>query len=575
MTRGFPATFIVALAVSSALTACASVAPVPPVGQEEPRLAPAKAPMMPAMLPPAVPPAMSSRDLELARAAHVLNRLAFGPRPGEARRVAAMGIDRWIDQQLRPETIVDEGATVALKGCDIWTAPVEKAVETLSGPTRMSGTAVSSTGQTVQMMNFTVMGPFLDIVSRDSAYKASVFSLGYLDTAQLLACRLARVEGSDRQLLEVMTDFWENHFSIQGNRLPTRGSIIEWDRAVIQPHALGRFRTLLGAVAHSPSMLAFLDNAVNTATDPNENYGRELLELHTLGVDGGYTQADVMNVTRAFTGWTHDRVGLSARDAMFSLSRVRFVFDSASHDLGAKVVLGHQLPADRGMEDGEDVLTLLARHPSTARFIARKLVVRFVSDAPPEKLVERAAATFLRTDGDIREVVRTIVTSPEFFSPAAYGAKFKSPHELVLSTRRALGAPIDTAAAGIDFLVALEQRPFSKLAPDGWPETAAPWMTIGAMLTRFDIAARIAYSDVPSIPITSWPAWKTLVNRPFEAQVEGVIRELFSNHVSDATRAAFLGLRPVAETPDTPMARERALRELLALALSSPEFQRR
>jgi uncharacterized protein (DUF1800 family) len=560
MTRGCPATFIVALAASSALTGCASVAPVPPSREESPQS------------PREAPPAVFSEEAELARAAHVLNRLAFGPRPEEARRVARMGVERWIDQQLRPESIVDSAATIALKGCDIWTVPVETAVATLSGPTRMSDQR-SVNGQTVRMIS--VMGPFLDVVSRDSARKAGLFSLGHLDTGQLLACRMARVEASDQQLVEVMTDFWENHFSIQGNKLPTRGSILEWDRAVIRPNALGRFRTLLGAVAHSPSMLVFLDNALNTAKEPNENYGRELLELHTVGVNGGYTQADVMNVTRAFTGWTHDRVGLNARDALFSVSPVRFVFDSANHDAAEKVVLGHRLPAGRGLEDGEDVLTLLSRHPSTARFIAHKLAVRFVSDVPPDALVDRAAATFLRTDGDIREVVRTIVTSPEFFSPEAYRAKFKSPHELVLSTRRALGAPVDTAAEGIDFLVALEQRPFSKLAPDGWPETAAPWMNIGGMLTRFDIASRIANGEVASIPITSWPAWKTLVNRPFEAQVEGVIRELFSDQVSDATRSALLGIRPVAETPDTPIARERALRELLALALSSPEFQRR
>jgi uncharacterized protein (DUF1800 family) len=198
-----------------------------------------------------------------------------------------------------------------------------------------------------------------------------------------------------------------------------------------------------------------------------------------------------------------------------------------------------------------------------------------VSDVPPDALVERAAQTFLGTDGDIREVMRTIVTSPEFLSPESYGAKFKSPQEFVLSMRRALGAPVDTAAEAIDFLVALEQRPFSRLAPDGWPETAAPWMNVGGMLTRFDIANRVAQGEFPSIPVESWSSWKRLVGAPFETQVDIVIRELLNSRASRETRAALLASGPSAEEADTPAVRERALREIMALALSAPEFQRR
>ena len=221
------------------------------------------------------------------------------------------------------------------------------------------------------------------------------------------------------------------------------------------------------------------------------------------------------------------------------------------------------------------MLDILARHPSTARFIARKLAVRFVSDSPPAALIDRAAETFKRTDGDIREVVRTIVTSPEFDSPAVYGAKVKSPLELVLSIRRVLGAPVDTAAEVIDFLVALGQPPFGRLTPDGWPETGSAWATAGAMRERVNLAVRIANGEFPSIPVTAWPEWPTLSTQPFDAQLDGVIRSILSGRVSAATRSAMASARPGLNDADTPDARQLRLRELIALALGSPEFQRR
>jgi uncharacterized protein (DUF1800 family) len=401
----------------------------------------------------------------------------------------------------------------------------------------------------------------------------------------LLACRLARVEASDQQLLEVMTDFWQNHFSVFGGKVPSRESIVQWDREVIRPNALRRFRDLLGAVAHSSAMLEYLDNAVSRAGRLNENYARELLELHTLGVDAGYTQADVIAVARAFTGWSHNVRGRVSIETSKGVtievyprqqvdSAQTFVFDSTRHDAGEKLVLGRTLPPGRGLEDGEEVLDLLARHPSTARFIARKLAVRFVSDSPPEALVERAAATFTRTDGDIREVVRTIVTSPEFFSPDVYGAKVKSPLEMVLSARRALAAPVDTAAEAIDLLIALGQPPFGRETPEGWPETASGWMNAGAIVARIDVAVRISRGDYPSIPVESSPAWNRLVNRPFDEQVDGVLETLFSGRSSPELRAALVAARPPADQ-DTADVRELALRRLIALALGSAEFQRR
>jgi uncharacterized protein (DUF1800 family) len=513
-------------------------------------------------------PAQNAGDRALA--AHVLSRLAFGPRPGDIDRVAAMGVDRWIEQQLRGEQIQDVSAAKALVGCALWTDPVARVAQDLAGPIIERSQRPGPSGA---MMTTLSISRGVQVVKRDSALRSERFVSELLANGQMLAGRLTRAESSDQQLIEVMTDFWENHFSIWSRTVLGRGSIVEWDRAVIRPRALGKFRDLLGAVAHSPTMLHYLDNDASGAGALNENYGRELLELHTLGVDGGYTQADVNDVARAFTGWAHSlgtggSIGFSRSDERAPA----FQFDPRRHDTASKAVLGHSLRGGRGIEDGEDVLDILARHPSTARFIARKLAVRFVSDSPSPSLVERAAATYLRTDGDIREVMRTIVTSAEFRSPSVFGVKVKTPVELVLSTRRALGAPVDTAAEMIDLLIDLEQAPFGHLTPEGWPETGARWMNAGAMRTRVAMARQISDGAIPSIPVEQWPDWPALSREPFERQVDGVIRTLLNGRVSDRTRAVLVAARPRS---DGAAARTNAMRELVAIALSSPEFQRR
>ena len=265
-------------------------------------------------------------------------------------------------------------------------------------------------------------------------------------TAQMQAARITRAVASDRQLEEVMVDFWFNHFNVYAQKGAVRWMLPAYEREAIRPHALGRFRDLVLATARHPAMLFYLDNWLSTRADLvipggpnagrrmglNENYARELMELHTLGVDGGYTQQDVIEVARCFTGWTIDRPQQGGG----------FVFRPLAHDRGAKRVLGQVIPAGGGQQDGERVIDILVRHPSTARFIATKLARRFVSDDPPAALVERAAATFRRTDGDIRAVLATIVTSPEFWSADAYRAKIKTPLEVVASAVRALDGRI-------------------------------------------------------------------------------------------------------------------------------------
>jgi uncharacterized protein (DUF1800 family) len=354
-----------------------------------------------------------------------------------------------------------------------------------------------------------------------------------------------------------MTDFWENHFTVFSGKGLTRLFIPEYDRDVIRPRALGNFRDLLGAVAKSPAMLFYLDQFQSTvdsthnslrgvrlprartalrARGLNENYARELLELHTLGVDGGYTQRDVIEVARALTGWSMN----PRQDA-------EFTFRPEIHDADAKIVLGHRLPAGRGVEDGEAVLDIMARHPATAHFIARKLAIRFVSDDPPPALVERAAQTFLETDGDIREVVRTIVTSPEFFSRAAYHSKVKSPFELVASALRAVGAQPDTTPRSAQVVAFLGQPIFGHQAPNGWPETGDAWMNAGAILNRINFGLSLASGRVPGASVAQWSEADKLRSASRTQQVDAVVSAFLGGQASPDTRDILLsGENPLA-----------------------------
>jgi uncharacterized protein (DUF1800 family) len=418
---------------------------------------------------------------------------------------------------------------------------------------------------------------------------------------------VARAVASERQLEEVLVDFWLNHFSVfSGKSAQERYYLAQYEREVIRPRVLGNFRELLGAVAKHPAMLIYLDNFQSTAdsTRPtlapvlqnqrrgrgaqlpqrqvrrglNENYARELMELHTLGVDGGYTQADVVNVARAFTGWTIRPPQLGQGDG--------FLFAPINHDAGEKTVLGVKMRAGRGVEDGEQVLDILAKHPSTARYIARNLAVRLVSDEPPADLVERAAATFTRTNGDLREVVRSIVTSPEFFASAAYRAKVKSPFELVVSAVRTTGAAPDATPQTATLIAQLGQPVFGRQTPDGWPETGDEWINTGAILNRINFGMAMAAGRIPGARPNTWPLAPALRRAPREQQVDAVIAAFLGGEASTETRAILLaGNNPLAGAPaEDPAMSERPFRQLpkleglpqiVGLALGSPEFQRR
>jgi uncharacterized protein (DUF1800 family) len=503
-----------------------------------------------------------------------LNRLTFGPRPGDVQRVRAIGLDNWIDEQLRPDKINDSGIEKFLAGYPAINQDQNGLLRQYSEQQRARRQVRQERADTTRAMNGA------DSMAMRQQLQQQ-FNLTRQVVTQLQSSRVARAVASDRQLQEVMTDFWENHFNIYAQKGgPEPYYLTDFDQNVIRPRALGKFRDLLEAVAQSPAMLFYLDNARSMAdsTRPtlnaqgnigavrmrpmrrgglggimggmrgseqmqrqqqqqqrqrqglNENYGRELLELHTLGVDGGYTQQDVINVARAFTGWTIKPPPQGGG----------FIFRPQVHDAGEKIVLGHKLAAGRGMEDAEDVLDILAKSPATARFISFKLARRFVSDSPSKALVDHAAQVYLRTDGDIREVLRSIITSPEFFSQQAFRSKVKSPFEVVVSAMRALNAAPDSTPRSAQVIAFLGQPIFGHQAPNGWPETGDAWMNTGAILNRINFGMAVAAGRLPGADIRAIPALDTIRSASRDKQVDAVVATILNGMVSPDTRAVLV-----------------------------------
>jgi uncharacterized protein (DUF1800 family) len=422
---------------------------------------------------------------------HALNRLAYGPRPGDVERVKQIGLSVWIDQQLRPDAIDDSALKARLP-------------EQPPRPTTLG-----------------------DPMAERQWGRQSVQALS--------AEKVNRAVYSERQLEEQLVDFWFNHFNVFAGKGRTSSWVAEYERTAIRPHVFGKFRDLLGATAKSPAMLFYLDNWLSAdpeaaeriqqqrparrggpagdAQQPqpqqaqqrrrglNENYARELLELHTLGVDGGYTQRDIVEVARAFTGWTiapareQQRQGRAAArllDMAGAVQDGQFRFTPMLHDRGEKTVLGQKIKAGGGIDDGERVLDIIARHPSTAHHIAYQLAQRFVADEPPKTLVDRAAKKFRDTDGDLREVVRTIVTSDEFFSKDVRGAKLKTPLEFLASGLRATGREMRDGRQLLRALMEMGMPLYMCQPPTGYDDTAETWVSAGALVARMNIAQQIA-----------------------------------------------------------------------------------
>ncbi|HET7699142.1 MAG TPA: DUF1800 domain-containing protein [Vicinamibacterales bacterium] len=479
---------------------------------------------------------------------HVLNRTGFGARPGDVERVREEGIAAYIERQLRPHSIDDRDVDARLA-----------ALETL----RMSPRELAS-GYFIPALDARRAAnarPAPDTMTMDAPPARTPEEMQAARKARQVLVELSeqkvlRAAFSERQLEEVMVDFWFNHFNVFAGKGATMNHVTAYERDAIRPHVFGRFRDLLGATAKSPAMLFYLDNwqSAGPAARPggqraglltrggqrrpqrglNENYGRELMELHTLGVDGGYTQQDVVNVARAFTGWTIDQPRLGGG----------FRFDERLHDGGEKVVLGRTIKAGGGQSDGERVLDILASHPSTATFIATKLVRRFVADTPPPALVARAAGRFRDTGGDIREVVRTILTSPEFFAPPAYRAKVKTPFEFVVSAVRATGTDVFEAEPLVQAVRQLGMPLYMCQPPTGYADRADAWVNTGALLNRMNFALQLVSGRMRGVRPGSGAAGAAL-----------------GGDVSAATAAT------IAKAADP--------RQTAALTLGSPEFQRR
>jgi uncharacterized protein (DUF1800 family) len=533
---------VLAIVLAALVAGCSSAPrPAPPPGTAQP------GPSAPAPAPPGLPPT-SLTEAQLAF--HVLGRLGYGPRPGDLERVQQVGIVAWIDAQLDPGR-VDDG-------------PLEAHLAPLRVPT-MTARAL--------MEAYPPPTPAAPVMTRTDLSPQRM--IGELQQARVL-----RAVYSERQLLEVMVDFWLNHFNVFAGKGPVRYYLPAYEREAIRPFALGRFRDLLGAVARHPAMLFYLDAWLSVAPDVrrgdrraglNENYARELLELHTLGVDGGYTQDDIVEIARAFTGWTidHPRPG-------HPRSGGGFVFDGRAHDRGAKTILGHRLPPGGDREEGERVLDIVARHPATARFLATKLARRFVADAPPPALVERAAAVFRETDGDIRAVVRAIVRSPEFVAETAYRAKVKTPLEFTVSALRALAARTDAGSPVQRTLLGMGEPLYGAQAPTGYPDVTGAWVSPGGLLARLNfaqalVAGRLAGTSVDLTGLLDGSANADQV-------ADRLMERLLGADVSPDTRAV---LRDALAQPavlraalDDPVVAP-DLAKVAALVLGSPEFQRR
>jgi uncharacterized protein (DUF1800 family) len=446
---------------------------------------------------------------------HAINRLTYGPRPGEVERVRALGLNKWIELQLSPARIDNSALDARLQRLETLTLDSKTIQREYARP-------AMAERRKRQLENPDAARPEPGSMRNDPDMRRrpenDALRKGRQVISDIEEAKLLRAVYSERQLEEVLVDFWFNHFNVFAGKGATRNYVGQYEREAIRPYVLGKFRDMLGATAKSPAMLFYLDNwlssaqgaqdargaqrgqsaqrARRTQTAPvrrssglNENYARELLELHTLGVDGGYTQQDIVNVAKAFTGWTmQPRQGSG------------FMFVAARHERGEKTVLG-QIITPGGVDEGERVLDIVASHPATARHIATKLAIRFVSDVPPAALVDRAAARFTATTGDLREVLEVILTSPEFSSPEVHRAKVKTPLEFVASALRVTGAEVRTALPLARTLRDMGMPSYFCQPPTGYDDSAAAWVSAGALVNRMNFAVDLSKNAVRGVRV--------------------------------------------------------------------------
>ena len=628
---------------------------------------------------------------------HALKRLAYGPRPGDIERVKQMGLAKWIEQQLNPNSIDDKAMEARLQDYptlrmstaklieeypqpkqqekprvnlvqsevqlgqsrgDAAAAVIEKDMQASQTQGRGSGrqAAASATESNSQSaaenpnaQNASANGESASQSTAENSNTPAPMkepemppestakgarrrnALGGGDpnnvpraiaddskrppriVAELAMAKVTRAIYSERQLQQVMDDFWFNHFNVFAGKGEDRYYLTSYERDVIQPHTLGKFKDLLTATAKSPAMLFYLDNFLSA--DPraaerqamqramrqqarygpfgrpwpprppanpqqgpkqsvkknerglNENYGRELMELHTVGVDGGYTQKDVTEVARAFTGWTLEKPRQFAD----------FKFDERLHDPDPKLVLGKKIHAG-GMKDGEQVIDLLTHHPSTAKFISTKLARRFVSDNPPAALVNRMAETFQTTDGDIRAVMKTMIWSPEFWSREAYRAKIKTPFELVVSAARALSTDVDTPLALVQWVGRIGEPLYQCQPPTGYSDKSEAWVNTGALLNRLNFSLALAGNKMRGARTDAASLLGTDSSADPKTALDRAVQVFLGGQAAPATVET---LEKQLENPQVLQAKlddphkQVDLGVIAGLVLGAPEFQRR
>ncbi len=578
---------------------------------------------------------------------HALNRLAYGPRPGDIDRVKQMGLAKWIDQQLNPRSISDSMVearltafpTLAMNTAQLMQqypdpkqaakkagiseeefkaqqaaqkqadAGVASMLNEMQDQEKMAQLGSADAPSTMKQNPATTGAARKDSLSVDpNAVPRPIADDSKRPqrvVEELAMAKVTRAIYSDRQLQQVMDDFWFNHFNVYAGKGEVKWYVTSYERDVIQPNALGKFKDLLNATAKSPAMLFYLDNYLSV--DPNaaqrlaqqkamrqaqrrngpgspparpnpqnakkqdrglnENYGRELMELHTLGVDGGYTQKDVTEVARCFTGWTIEKPREIAT----------FKFDEKLHDPDPKIVLGKKIRAG-GMKDGEQVIEILSKNPNTAKFISTKLARRFVSDNPPPALVARMSKTFLKKDGDIREVMRTMIYSPEFWSREAYRAKVKTPYELVVTSTRALGSDVDTPMPLVQWVNRIGEPLYQCQPPTGYSDKAESWVNTGALLNRLNFSLALAGNKIRGSrsDITAFLGSDSS-NDP-KAALDRAVALLLGGQVTPTTIET---LEKQIENPQVVKAKlddpvkQVDLGVVTGLVLGAPEFQRR
>jgi uncharacterized protein (DUF1800 family) len=547
---------------------------------------------------------------------HLLNRATFGARPGEVERVRKLGWEKFLEEQLHPERIKDEVAESKLRNIESIHLSIRDMARYYPQPQVIREALKAKGLEPPSAGGVSPDSLGADEIKKRREYQQAMAEMGYkqpqLAVQELQQAKILRAAYSERQLQEVMTDFWFNHFNIYIQKGADRILTTAYERDVIRPRVFGRFEDLLKATAESPAMLFYLDNFMSAAPatpttqaaaakkrdefldrlrrdrgfermrkgqagvirteregqaqEPmmaagavrrprrglNENYAREIMELHTLGVDGGYSQTDVQEVARCFTGWT-----LRAPRAA-----AEFVFNPAMHDDGEKRVLGKTIAAGGGVRDGYAVIHQLATHPATAKFISLKLARKFVSDAPPQPLVDRMAQTFLKKDGDIREVLRTMFKSPEFWSPESYRAKIKTPFEMTVSAVRAVGAETNGGPQFHRWMSQMGEGLYLAQPPTGYPDTAEHWVNTGALLERMNFALALGANRITGTRV-SLDAGATS-----SQVVELYLQRLLQGEVSPQTRATID--RNLLATASAPV----DAAKVVGLILGSPEFQR-